>query len=294
MGIERETLIVITGATASGKSSLAVDIALLLKRAEIISADSRQIYREMDIGTGKITEEEKKNIPHHLLDIRNPEESFTVAEYKELAEEKIKEIKERGNTPILCGGTGFYIKAVVDGVVIPQVAPDEKLRKELEKKTKEGLFLMLLKIDKRRAESIEGKNKRKLIRALEIVKTTGEPVPEIKKFPSYPATVLCLHLPNEVLEKKIRRRVDYMIENNLEEEVKNIFKKNISLARESIGYAEWEEYFNKKISIEEVKERISINTMKYAKAQKKWFKKENYINVKNKKEAIAKLPNQLF
>lgn len=295
MGTERKTLIVITGPTASGKTSLAIEAALLLERAEVVSADSRQIYRDMDIGTGKVTEKEKKGVPHHLLDIRDVKDTFTVAEYKKLAEEKINEIKKRGNTPILCGGTGFYIKAVVEGVVMPQVPPNKELRKRLEEKTKEELFDILYKVDKRRADSIEGKNKRKLIRAIEIVETTGKPVPQVKKeHPPYPVIALCLDPPLVELREKIIKRVDYMIKEGLEKEVEDIFKKNISLARETIGYAEWEDYFSGNIDVEEVKKRISINTLKYAKAQKKWFKKEKYLLcVKNKEDGLEKISSFL-
>ncbi len=290
MGIERKALIVITGPTASGKTSLSVDAALDIK-GEVVSADSRQIYKGMDTGTGKATKEEMKGVPHHLLDVCSVEEEFTVADYKKIAEEKIKEVQERGSVPILCGGTGFYIKAVVEGVVMPQVPPNEELRKELERKTKEELFDMLSKVDKRRAEEIEGKNKRKLIRAIEIVEKTGKPVPEIKKeHLPYPVLALCLDLPLTELEKKIRKRVEYMIEDGLEKEAKDIFKRNKYLARETIGYAEWEDYLKGEISIEEVKEKISVNTLKYAKAQKKWFKKEDYlVYIENKEEGIEKI-----
>ncbi|MDP2967519.1 MAG: tRNA (adenosine(37)-N6)-dimethylallyltransferase MiaA, partial [bacterium] len=169
-------LIVILGPTASGKSELAVRLAKKFN-GEVISADSRQVYKGMDIGTGKITKKEMQNIPHHLLNVTSPKRRFTVAQYRKLALKAIDKIFKKGKIPILCGGTGFYIQAVVDGIVIPEVKPDWRLRSNLEQLSTEELFNRLKKLDPKRAKTIDKKNRRRLIRALEIVIKTKKPVP---------------------------------------------------------------------------------------------------------------------
>ena len=176
-------VIVILGQTATGKSALAVKIAKKIN-GEIISADSRQIYKGLDIGTGKITKKEMRGVPHHLLDVANPKKKFSVAEYQKLANSAIAEIITKGKTPIICGGTGFYIDAITKGIIFPEVPPNAKLRKTLEKKSTEQLFDMLKNFDKSRARNIKEKkeqnNKVRLIRAIEIAKALGK-VPKIKK-----------------------------------------------------------------------------------------------------------------
>ena len=172
-------LIVIVGPTASGKSGLAVELARIYG-GEIISADSRQVYRGMDIGSGKVTKEETRGIKHHLLDVASPKRTFSAAQYQKLALKAVKQVQEKNKIPILCGGTGFYIKAVTEQTNLPTVAPDWKLRNELAKKSTDELFAILTKKDPRTAKRIERSNPRRLIRALEIVMKTGKPVPETK------------------------------------------------------------------------------------------------------------------
>ncbi len=283
-------LIVLTGPTASGKSSLAVKIALSAGNGEVISADSRQIYQGTDIGTGKVSLEEMKGIPHHLLNIFSAKEEFTVAQYKQMAEEKIQNIHQKGGLPILCGGTGFYIKAVVEGTVLPEVPPDKSLRDLLEKKSQEDLFSILEKKDPRSAKRLRKADKRRLVRALEIISKTGLPVPEEKSSPpSYRVLVIGLKIPLPVLEKRIEKRVNDMISRGLEKEAKRIFKKNGKLAKETIGYSEWQRYFNKEESLEKVRENIINNTKNYAKRQLRWLKKEKYVVwVNNEEKALKK------
>ena len=168
-------LIVILGPTASGKTNLSIKLVKKFK-GEIISADSRQVYKGLDIGSGKITKSQMKGVKHHLLDIANPKRKFTVAQYQKLALKKIKQIQGKGRLPFLVGGTGFYIQSIVDGIVMPEVKPDWKLRKKLEKKTTQELFLMLKKLDPARAKTIDAKNPHRLIRAIEIVLKTGKPI----------------------------------------------------------------------------------------------------------------------
>ena len=171
-------LIVILGPTASGKTDLSIKLAKKFK-GEIVSADSRQVYKGLNIGSGKITKSQMQGITHYLLDVANPKRKFTVNQYQKLARTTIKKIDNNGKVPFLVGGSGFYIQSIVDGIVIPNVAPDWKLRKKLAKKNTEELFKMLLKSDSKRAKNIDKNNPRRLIRALEIVLKTGESVPPL-------------------------------------------------------------------------------------------------------------------
>ena len=171
-------IIVILGPTASGKTALSITLAKRFN-GEIISTDSRQVYKGLNIGSGKITKKEMKGIPHHLLDVANPKRKFTVAQFQTLALKKIQEIQNKGKIPFLVGGTGFYIQSVVDGIAIPEVKPNWKLRKKLDKKSVKELFLMLKKLDPRRAKNIDPKNPHRIIRAIEIVLSTNKPVPKI-------------------------------------------------------------------------------------------------------------------
>ncbi|MBI4708741.1 MAG: tRNA (adenosine(37)-N6)-dimethylallyltransferase MiaA [Candidatus Portnoybacteria bacterium] len=171
-----QKLIIVLGPTASGKSDLAVSLAKKIN-GEVISADSRQVYKGLDIGSGKITKEEMQGIPHCLLGVADPKRRFSVAQYKKLAQVAIKKIQRQGKIPIICGGTGFYIQAVVDNIALPEVKPDWKLRKQLEKFNTDELFKKLKKLDPRRSRNIDSHNQRRLIRALEIVIKSGKPVP---------------------------------------------------------------------------------------------------------------------
>lgn len=272
-------LIVILGPTASGKSEMAVKIAKKFN-GEVVSADSRQIYKGLDIGTGKISPEERQGVPHHLLDIVHPKQRFTVVQYKKLALNTINQIQKRGKLPILCGGTGFYIQAVVDRIEIPQVKPDWNLRKKLEKKPAAKLYQILKKLDPQRAKTIEKKNPRRLIRAIEIAKKMGK-VPLLKrKALAYPVLMIGIKIAKNELRKRIKKRTEKMMKTGLENEAKKFFKKEI------IGYQEWKDYFAGKITRQEVADLIQTHTLQYAKRQMTWFKKDKRIKwVKNQKQA---------
>jgi len=263
-------LIVILGPTASKKSDLAVKIARAFN-GEINSADSRQDYKGMDIGTNKITKKEMQGIPHYLLDIASPQRQFTVAQYQKKALQAIKKIYKKGKIPILCGGTGFYIQAVVDGLVIPKVKPDQKLRKKLEKETTEALFKKLKKLDPRRAKIIDFKNRRRLIRALEIIIKTGKSVPKLKKEPSFEVFYIGIKKPLPELKKAINKRVDRMIKQGLEKEVKGLVKKHgwTIVIKNAIGYQEW--------LIDCPVKNIILHTFQFAKRQITWFKRDKRI-----------------
>ncbi len=264
-------VIVILGQTATGKSSLAVKIAKKIN-GEIISADSRQIYKGLDIGTGKITVQEMRGIPHYLLDVVNPKVKFTVVKYKKLAEEKIKEIIKKGKTPIICGGTGFYIDAIIKGVIFPEVPPNIKLRKKLLQKDATALFRQLQRLDPRRAKSIDSKNKIRLIRAIEIAKTLGK-VPKITEVkPMYKFIKIGLYLPPDKLKKKVEKRVQKMFNpptgGGLLNEIKKLKKSGISDKRlRELGF----EYFRP------TPEKVIAQTLKYAKRQMTWFKRDKKI-----------------
>jgi len=224
-------IITILGPTASGKSELAVRIAKKFN-GEVISADSRQVYRGMDIGTGKITKKEMRGVPHHLLDVASPKRRFTVAQYRKLALRAINKIFKKGKTPIICGGTGFYIQAVIDGLVIPEVKPDPLLRRSLDSLSAEELFKKLRKLDPRRAKNIDRHNKRRLVRALEIVIKTKKPVPVLKKNPlPYPVLMLGIKKSPEELKKLIKKRLLKRLRHGMTAEVKKLHENGVSWKR---------------------------------------------------------------
>lgn len=286
-------LIAITGPTASGKTSLSIKAAKWLSNAEIVSADSRQVYKYMNIGTDKI--KNKKGIPHHLLNIVEPDETFTAGQFKKEAREKIKEIQEKENIPILCGGTYFYLKAAIDGLVFPQVAPDWEFRRKKKKETTEDLFKQLKEKDPRRAKNIDSHNKRRLIRALEIIKKTGKPVPKLKKDKlPYPVLLLGVKRKKKVAYEKIENRVEEMIEKGLKKEAKELLSKYEVTPQETIGYYEWEEFFKDEKTEQEVVEEIKTHTKQFYKKQLKWLNKnKNIIWTNSFKEAKNKIKDYL-
>jgi len=268
--IQKPKLIVILGPTASGKSDLAIKIAKNIN-GEIISADSRQVYKKMDIGTGKIMKKEMRGIPHYMLDIVSPQKQITVAEYRQKALLAMNKIFKKGKTPIICGGTGFYIRALVEGLDIPKVEPDWKLRKELENKSIEELFKQLKKLDPQRAKNIDSKNRRRLIRAIEIIKKTGKPVPVLEKQPKFNALYIGIKKSPLELKKSINKRIDEMIKMGLEKEMKKLIQKygQTTVLKNTIGYKEWNESENKK----EIANAIKLHTLQFAKRQMTWFNK---------------------
>ncbi|MBU2564180.1 tRNA (adenosine(37)-N6)-dimethylallyltransferase MiaA [Patescibacteria group bacterium] len=277
MSIQKPKLITILGPTASGKSDLAVKLAKEFN-GEIISADSRQIYKEMNIGTGKITKKEMKGIKHYLLDIATPKKQITITEFKEKAEKAIKEIYKKNKIPILCGGTGFYIQAITENIIIPRVKPDKNLRKELEKKTIKQLFEQLKKLDPKRSKSIDSKNKRRLIRALEILIKTKKPIPKLKKDSQF--NNLYIGIKKENINELINKRVDKMIKQGLKKEVKALFKKygKTQVLKNTIGYQEFQEL--------NPIDKIKLHTRQFSKRQMTWFKKNPDIRwIKDYNEA---------
>ncbi len=288
-------IIVILGPTASGKSTLAIKLAKKFK-GEIISADSRQIYREINIGTAKPTKAELKLIPHHLIDIKNPNQSYTTSQYKRDCFKAIKKILRKNKLPIICGGTGLYIKAVIDNLEIPEVKPNPKLRQKLEKELKvkglDFLYQKLIKLDPEAVYIIDRHNPRRVIRALEITLQTKKPfsAQRIQGEKMFNALKIGINGPSEKLKEKIEKRVDQMIKDGLIEEVQNLLKKypaELSVF-DAIGYREIINYLQVKISLPEALNEIKKNTWHYAKRQMTWFKKDKEITwISNPQKAFA-------
>ncbi len=264
---QKPKVIVILGPTATGKSNLAVKIAKKIN-GEIVSADSRQVYKGLDIGTGKITKRKMKGVPHHLLDIANPKKKFTVVEYQRKAIYAMAEIIKKGKTPIICGGTGFYIDAITKGTIFPEVPPNLKLRKVLHSKSAIALFEYLKKLDPRRAKSIDRNNKVRLIRAIEIAKVINKtPLLKNKKL-YYKFIKIGLYLPPDELKKKIEKRVKKMFRDGLLKEIEKLKKAGISQKRlKEFGF----EYDSPTY------EKIVKETLKYTKRQMTWFKRDKEI-----------------
>lgn len=279
-------VLVILGPTATGKSDLAVKIALK-HRGEVISADSRQVYKGLDIGTGKITKEEMHGIHHFLLDVMSPQKTFSVADYKKLAEEKIKTILKRSKLPIIVGGTGFYIQSIVDDLILPEVPADEDLRKELSTKSLEELVSILEELDPERAKAIDIKNKVRLIRAIEISKTLGK-VPKVKKAESqYDFLQIGLSLSPEEIRAKIKKRLVSRVKKGMIEEAERLHKKGLSFERMrelGLEYRYLADLLEKRISKKEFMEKLETAIYQYSKRQMTWFKRDKNIKWFNPKE----------
>ncbi|MBX4200726.1 tRNA (adenosine(37)-N6)-dimethylallyltransferase MiaA [Candidatus Parcubacteria bacterium] len=282
-------LVVILGQTASGKTDLSIKLARKFK-GEIISADSRQVYKGLDIGTGKITKKEMQGIPHHALDIASPKKRVSVAQYQKMAIKAAKDIQKSGRLPFLVGGTGFYIQSVVDGIIIPEVKPNWKLRKELERKTTEELFLILKESDPLRAETIDQKNPTRLIRAIEIVTATKKPIGLLQKNPQFEVLQLGIKKSPEELKRLIKKRLDKRMKGMIAE-VKKLQRSGLSWKRlEELGleYRFTAKYLQGKISQSEMIASIQKESEHFAKRQMTWFKREKRIRwIKNQKEAEA-------
>ena len=290
-------IIVILGPTASGKSALAVEIAKRFN-GEIISADSRQVYQGLNIGSGKITKKEMGGVPHHLIDVVSPKKTFTVVQYQKLAKKTIGQILNRNKLPIICGGTGFYIDALIYNYQLPKVPPQKHLRKKLDKKSPEELFKILSQLDPERAQNIDPYNKRRLIRALEIVMTTGLPVPKLfannsQKFAenSYDVLKIGIGKSGVKLKKLIDQRVGEWINRGLIQEVKNLHKNSLSWHRLNelgLEYRITARYLQNLISYEQMVEMLKKETWRYAKRQMTWIRRDKEIHwVKTKKEAFC-------
>ncbi len=293
-------IIAIVGPTASGKTALAIDAALRFD-GEIVSADSRQIYRGMDIGTAKPSKEEEARVAHHMIDLKNPDEEYTVAQYKEDAIAAIRSILARGKLPIMTGGTGLYINAVVHNLEIPKAASDPELRAKLEKEIQERgvehVFQKLIDLDPEAAYVVDPKNPRRIVRALEVAITTGEPftAQRSKGEPLFNTLMLGLNPPPEMLRARIDRRIDAMMKKGLVREVERLFQTyGEQTSFDAIGYREIIEFLKGNIPLAEAIAEIKVNTWHYAKRQMTWFRKNKAVLwIENASEAYAALESFL-
>jgi tRNA dimethylallyltransferase len=301
---EKPKIIVVLGPTSSGKSDLAVELAREIN-GEIISADSRQVYRHLNIGSGKITQREMRGIPHHLLDVASPftrcatdgGKVFTVADFQKTADKKVSEIVARGKVPIICGGTAFYIQSIVDGIVLPDVPFNKKLHARLEKMSLETLQKKLQKLDMERYKEIDTKNKIRLIRAIEIAQHLGK-VPKIKPAPKYNALQIGLTLPQKELRDRIAKRLQKRLRSGMLNEARNLHDRGLSWKRmEEMGleYRYMAQHLNEKgtkISHEKMCEEIQLRSQQFAKRQMTWFKRDSRIKWFNPKKDFSKISHE--
>lgn len=280
-GNNKKPLLVLLGPTASGKTALSLKIAHEFN-CEIISADSRQVYKYMDIGTDKILPEARKGIPHYLIDVVDPCERFTVADFKRLAEEKIEEILERGHIPFIVGGTGLYIDVLTKNFSLP---PENKIlraifEKELKKYGKKYLYDKLKKLDPKNAEKIHPNNARYVIRAIEIFMATKSPKNDKRAKSKYEVLQFGLNWPREKLFERIETRVDEQFKKGLNEETKHLLKMGYDKtlpSMTSLGYKEIIKYLDGELTLEKAAELLKKNTRNYAKRQTTWFKRDKNI-----------------
>lgn len=286
--MKKRPLIILTGPTAVGKTSLSIELAKCIN-GEIISADSMQVYKGMDIGSAKITAEEMCGVPHHLIDILEPWEEFNVVNFQQKCKQCMEEIYERGRIPILTGGTGFYIQAVLRDIDFTANEDNTEYRSFLEKlaeeKGAEYLHRMLLEVDPESAQAIHANNVKRTIRALEFYKLTGEKISdhnekEAQKENAYNACYFVLNDERSLLYQRIEKRVDEMISNGLVEEVKELVEKGCKrdmVSMQGLGYKEIVDYLEGSCSLEEAIYVIKRDTRHFAKRQLTWFKREKEV-----------------
>lgn len=280
--MKKNKVIAIVGATASGKTAYSIELAKKVN-GEIISADSRLVYKGFDIGTAKPTLEERDGIPHYLIDIVEPEVDYSVGLWAKEAENCIDEIISRGKVPIIVGGTGLYFRILLENYDLPKVEPNYDLRRELETLTFEELQTRLASKDPETASRIEKNDKKKIIRALEIVETLNLPMSEargVKDSSPYEVEWHGRNFPREELYERINKRVDLMIETGLIEETKNLLEKHGRIPNliDTIGYREIIEYLDGKLDLKGACDILKQNTRRYAKRQLTWFRKNTMID----------------
>ena len=292
-------VIVVAGATASGKTALAIDIAKSVN-GEIVSADSMQIYKYMDIGTAKPTENERKECPHHLIDFVEPDCDFSVADYVKLAHEKILDITNRGKMPIICGGTGLYINSVINDVDFGEYENDYSVRNRLtemlEKDGVDALIERLREIDPVSAKRLHPNNTKRIIRAIEFYEISGVPISVHQEMTKqresrYEPLMFMINLDREVLYERINRRVDIMVEDGLIDEVSSLMERGYSRelnSMQGIGYKEVISSLYKEVSLDCAIDMIKQNSRRYAKRQLTWFRRDERINMLDSLNASEK------
>lgn len=290
----KSRVVAILGPTASGKSDLAVALARRWN-GEVVSADSRQVYRGLDIGSGKITKREMRGVPHHLLDVASPRQAFSVVRYQTLARRAIAEILRRGKLPIVCGGTGLYVSALLGETLFPAVKPNQALRKKLDRLTTEKLFSELQRRDPRRAATIDRRNRRRLIRALEIIKATDKPVPPIAARKNatgarYKIIKIGIAFPPEKLRTRIKRRLASWLRNGLVGEVRRLHETGgvpwKRFDEFGLHYRSVARHLRREITKQEMIAEAERELWRYVKRQKQWWKRDAAIHwVQKEKEA---------
>ncbi len=306
--MKNKPLIIITGPTGSGKSRLSVMLSHRIG-GSVISADSMQIYRGMDIGTAKVTAEEMDGIPHYLIDIMDPEESYDVTRFKTEAQKAIADIYEKGRIPIVCGGTGFYIQALLYDVEFDDEGADPDIRKRLEEEYEslgpDILFERLRSVDLASCEIIHHNNKKRLVRALEFYETTGSPISDHNKtersrHSAYDHAFFALNIDRQLLYDRIDARVDQMMEVGLLEEARQLYDRGLpreNTAMQAIGYKQLFMYFDGDISLEEGIRLIKRDSRHYAKRQFTWLRRERDViwldREKNDEEILGDISKEL-
>ena len=291
----KQPLIIITGPTASGKTALSVELAKRIG-GEIISADSMQVYRYMDVGSAKVTKEEMDGVPHHLIDVLDPKDAFNVVVFQEMAKKAMEEIYANGHIPIVAGGTGFYIQALLNDIDFTENDGDMEYRQELEKlaaeKGAEVLHAKLREVDPVSADAIHANNVKRVIRALEFYEKTGKRISEHneeerQKESPYNFAYYVLNMERARLYSRIDMRVDKMVEDGLEEEVKNLKAMGCTrdmVSMQGLGYKEILDYLNGEISLDEAVYILKRDTRHFAKRQLTWFKREKEVTWINQED----------
>jgi tRNA dimethylallyltransferase len=276
-------LIVIVGPTAVGKTALSIRLAKAVS-GEIVSADSRQVYRGMDIGTAKVTPEEQAQVPHHLIDIVEPDETLSLAQFQGLAYAVIDDILARGRVPFLVGGTGQYVRATVEGWQIPRVPPDEVLRRDLYRQAEDegadSLHARLRDLDPAAAKRIDPRNVRRVVRALEVCLVTGQPISEQqgRSPPPYRILMIGLTIPRPQLYERIDRRVERMIDAGLENEIRRLLAAGYDFdlpAMSGVGYGQFAPYFAGEATLDGVVREIQRTTRRFVRHQSNWFRQND-------------------
>lgn len=294
--MDKPKILVIIGPTSTGKTDLSIDIAQQFN-GEIISADSRQVYRELNLLSGKITRKEARAVPHHLINIVSVDQKYSVAEYKKSAKKALEDIVSRGKVPIVVGGTGFYIDSLVYNIDFPEIPIDQELRDSLEQKNIGELFEILEEIDPERAKNIDNQNPVRLVRAIEIATSIGKnpPPPDYSNSP-YNTLFIGLDLHDDELRNRINLRIEKRLADGMIDEAKSILDSGISQERfNSLGldakYAAL--VAQEKILLDEMKKSLATETWQFAKRQRTWWKKNNKIRWFNPKIDKEKIQHEI-
>ena len=286
----KNKVIAVVGPTASGKTAFAIELAKK-NDGEIVSADSRLVYKGLDIGTAKPSIEEREGIPHYMIDIVEPEIEYSAGLYVDAARKCIYDILSRGKTPIIAGGTGLYFRILLEAYSLPQAAPDYELRSELRELDCDTLHSMLYELDREACEKIYANDKKKLIRYIEIIKTTGKKISEAcgVSEPEFDVEWLGCNFPRDILYDRINNRVDMMIENGLIEETKLLLQKHgrINNLLYTIGYQEIISYLDGGSTLDDAVTLLKQNTRRYAKRQLTWFRKNENIKWNHYPERLS-------